>query len=68
LAVAKESIAGIMLAKSALNKVGNVAAFGLSNLSKQSDVVPEPQKIWKQYPILTIQITKTRLNNNFFIK
>lgn len=44
LAVAEESIAGIMLAKSALNKVGNVAAFGLSNLSKQSDVVPEPQK------------------------
>ncbi|GAA5520458.1 hypothetical protein LQ318_01905 [Aliifodinibius salicampi] len=44
LAVAEESIAGIMLAKSALNKIGNVAAFGLSNLSKQSDVVPEPQK------------------------
>lgn len=42
LPVSKEAIAGITLAKSVLNKVGSVASFGLANLFKQSDVVPDP--------------------------
>jgi hypothetical protein len=44
LPVAKEAIAGITLAKSVLNKVGSVASFGLANLFKQSDVVPNPDE------------------------
>lgn len=44
LAIAEDAIAGITVAKSVLNKIGGVAAFGLSNLFKQTGIVPEPEQ------------------------
>lgn len=41
LPVAPSAIAAIMLAKSVLNKLMNVAAFGLSSLLKKSEIVPD---------------------------
>lgn len=44
LPVTKEAIAGIMLAKSVLSKIGGAASFGLAHIFKQSDMVPEPEE------------------------
>lgn len=44
MAISKESVAGIMLAKSVLNKIGSFASFGLSSLFKQSEVIPKPEQ------------------------
>jgi len=44
LPITEDAIAAILLAKSVLNKIGSAASFGLANLFKQSDVVPNPHE------------------------
>lgn len=42
LPVSQDAIAGIMIARSVLNKVIGVACYGLANLLKQNEIVPDP--------------------------
>jgi len=42
IAIEKDAIAGIVIAKSVLNKIGSLGVFALANLFKQTDMVPEP--------------------------
>lgn len=43
LMVSQTDLAGIMVAKAALGKLLNVAAFGLAALAKKSEIVPKPE-------------------------
>jgi hypothetical protein len=42
--VSQGAIAGIVITKGVLNKIGGAASFGITNLFKQSNVVAEPQE------------------------
>lgn len=44
IAIEKDAIAGIVIAKSVLNKIGSLGVFALANLFKQTDMVPKPEE------------------------
>lgn len=44
IAIEKDAIAGIVIAKSVLNKIGSLGVFALANLFKQTGVVPQPEE------------------------
>lgn len=44
IAISQEAIAGIVIAKSVLNKIGSAGSFALANLFKETDMVPEPEE------------------------
>lgn len=63
LAISRESIAGIMIAKSVLNKIGSFGSFGLSSLFKQSAVVPNPEQNREGFSKIREQMRQTDKEN-----
>ncbi|MDX1671060.1 MAG: hypothetical protein R3211_01870 [Balneolaceae bacterium] len=59
LAVSTSAIAGILVARTVLNKVSNFIFFGLSHFLKQSNIVPDPEDPKPDFSLMSSDAEQT---------
>ncbi|HYW36444.1 MAG TPA: hypothetical protein VE868_13630 [Balneolaceae bacterium] len=52
MAISQQAIAGIVITKGVLNKIGGAASFGITYLLKETELVPEPEPVEDDFNLL----------------